>query len=85
MTDRHGQPKQFDYVECQCAYTHPLRRFRAGFLGVSIVNEHVEEWSNGAGVAFKDKPTYAIRLGPIMGKPYYAPRKEKNGSRPCNT
>ena len=83
MIDEDGQFKKFDYVEFQCAYSHPLRRFRAGFVDVSIVNEHAQRWSNGAVVAFKDTPTYAIRLGPVLGSPYLAPRKEKEAVGPA--
>ena len=83
MTDEDGQVKKFDYVEFQCAYSHPLRRFRAGFVDVSIVNEHAQQWSNGAEVAFQDTPTYAIRLGPVMGMPYLAPRKEEKAAGPA--
>ena len=83
LTDKHGQVKKFEYVEFQCAYSHPLRRFRAGFVDVSIVNEHAQRWSNGAVVAFTDTPTYAIRLGPVMGSPYLAPRKEKQAAGPA--
>ena len=83
MIDEDGQFKKFEYVEFQCAYSHPLRRFRAGFVDVSIVNEHAQRWSNGAVVAFKDTPTYAIRLGPVLGSPYLAPRKEKEAVGPA--
>ena len=83
LTDGHGQPKQFDYVEFQCGFTHPLPRFRAAYLGFSIVNEHQQEWSNRSRVDFKDTPTYAIRLGPVMGRPYLAPRKEKKAAGPA--
>ena len=78
-----GEVKKFDYVEFQCAFSHPLRRFRAGFVDVSIVNEHAQQWSNGAEVAFQDTPTYAIRLGPVMGMPYLAPRKEEKAAGPA--
>ena len=83
LTDGHGRPKQFDYVEFQCGFTHPLPRFRAAYLGLSIVNEHQQEWSNRSRVDFKDTPTYAIRLGPVMGRPFLAPRKEKKAAGPA--
>ena len=77
-----GEVKKFEYVEFQCAYSHPLRRFRAGFVDVSIVNEHAQQWSNGAEVAFQDTPTYANRLGPVMGC-YLAPRTEEKAAGPA--
>ena len=82
LIDEDGEVKKFDYVEFQCAFSHPLRRFRAGFVDVSIVNEHAQQWSNGAEVAFQDTPTYAIRLGPVMGC-YLAPRTEEKAAGPA--
>ena len=78
LLDKHGKVRQFQYVEFQCGYRLPLRRFKAPFLGLCIVTEHAEQWSNGETVDFKGEPYYAIRLGPRMGEPYYyVPREEK--------
>ena len=85
LKNERGRFKTFDYVEFQCAYSHPLYRFRAGFAGVSIVDEHSQTWSNGAEVAFKDQPTYAIRLGRLMGAPYLVPPKDKKAVGPAST
>ena len=82
MVDEDGEFKKFAYVEFQCAFSHPLRRFRAGFVDVSIVNEHWQRWSNEAEVSFKDKPTYAINLGPLLGSEYVAPRREPQAAGP---
>ena len=81
LTDEHGKTRPFQYVEFQCGFKHPLRRFKARFLDMRIVDEHKQQWSNGASVDFKGKPYYAISLGPRIGDWYCAPVKEKG--TPC--
>ena len=64
LFDKHGNPREYSYIEFVNGYGKDRPRFTVEFKGVAVVERVYQTFSNGLTVDIKE-PVYMIRLGAL--------------------
>jgi hypothetical protein len=64
LFDKHGNPREYSYIEFVNGYGNDRPRFTVEFKGVSVIERAYQIFSNGLTIDIK-KPVYMIRLGAL--------------------
>lgn len=64
LFDKHGNPREYSYIEFVNGYGKDRPRFTTEFKGVAVVERVYQTFSNGLTIDIKE-PVYMIRLGTL--------------------
>lgn len=64
LFDKHGNPREYSYIEFFNGYGKDRPHFTVEFKGVSVIERAYQTFSNGLTVDIKE-PVYTIRLGAL--------------------